>query len=63
MYDILIIGGGISGLYNYVRLINSYRKVLLLEKNDYFGGRIYQYKDTILSEKYEFPAGAARFNH
>ena len=63
MYDILIIGGGISGLYNYVRLINSYKKVLLLEKNDYFGGRIYQYKDTILSEKYEFPAGAARFNH
>jgi protoporphyrinogen oxidase len=38
MYDYIIIGGGISGLYlNY--LLTKTNKTLLLEKNDYFGGR------------------------
>ncbi len=38
MYDYIIIGGGISGLYlNYLLAKNN--KTLLLEKNDYFGGR------------------------
>lgn len=38
MYDYIIIGGGISGLYlNY--LLTKNNKTLLLEKNDYFGGR------------------------
>lgn len=63
MYDILIIGGGIAGLYNYLRLLETDNKILLLEKNDYFGGRIYQYKDKIKSENYEFSAGAYRFNN
>jgi protoporphyrinogen oxidase len=38
MYDYIIIGGGISGLYlNY--LLTKTNKTLLLEKNNYFGGR------------------------
>ena len=38
MYDYIIIGGGISGLYlNY--LLTKNNKTLLLEKNNYFGGR------------------------
>lgn len=59
MYDIVIIGGGISGLYTYMKLskMNKY-KILLLEKNNYFGGRILE----IIDDNISFPAGAARFN-
>ena len=48
MFDIIIIGGGISGLHTYYKLIqqNKYNKILLLEKNDYFGGRILQIQKT-----------------
>jgi protoporphyrinogen oxidase len=43
MYDYIIIGGGISGLYlNYLLAKNN--KTLLLEKNDHIGGRIYNEK-------------------
>ena len=39
MYDYIIIGGGVAGLYmNY--LLNDKYKTLLLEKNNYFGGRV-----------------------
>ena len=60
MYDFIIVGGGISGLYMQLKLINQSKNILLLEQYDNFGGRIYQYND----EKYNvsFPAGAARFN-
>ena len=39
MYDYIIVGGGISGLYNYKKLleINKHYKIKLLEKNEYFG--------------------------
>ena len=62
-YDYVIIGGGISGLYMYMKLImtkGSNIKILLLEKNKYFGGRIYQHNDKRYGISY--PAGAARFN-
>lgn len=64
MYDIIIIGGGISGLYTYMRLIqnNPNLKIRLIEKNNRLGGRIYQYEEELLNETYSFPAGAARFN-
>lgn len=61
-YDIIIIGGGISGLYNYTQLINTNKKIILLEKNNYYGGRIFQVNDKIYSQEFSFPAGAARFN-
>ena len=64
MYDIIIIGGGISGLYTYMRLIqnNPNLKITLMEKSNRLGGRIHQYEEELLSEIYSFPAGAARFN-
>ena len=45
MYDYIIVGGGISGLYMYYKLIESGKKIILLEKLHEFGGRIYQKKD------------------
>ena len=57
-YDIIIIGGGISGLYNYYHLIKTNKKVILFEKNDYFGGRILNQR----TDNINHPAGAARFN-
>ena len=64
MYDIVIVGGGISGLYTLYKLQqeNSEKKIILLEKNSYYGGRIYTVKDKVNEEEYKFPAGAARFN-
>ena len=64
MYDYVIIGGGISGLYNYYKMINKYPnyKIKLLEKEHHFGGRILQCNYKFLNHNYSFPAGAARFN-
>lgn len=52
MYDTIIIGGGIAGLYCALHTKNH----LVLECNDYLGGRIFTHK----SPKYE--SGAGRFN-
>jgi len=41
MYDYIIIGGGISGLYANYLLSNKYNGILL-EKNKHFGGRAYE---------------------
>jgi protoporphyrinogen oxidase len=41
MYDFIIIGGGIAGLYMNYLLTDKY-KTLLLEKNNHLGGRIFQ---------------------
>lgn len=57
-YDIIIIGGGISGLYIYYHLIKTNKKVILFEKNDYFGGRILNKS----IHNINYPTGAARFN-
>lgn len=62
MYDYIIVGGGISGLYMYYRLMESGKKIILLEKLQVFGGRIYQKKEKFDNHLYSFPAGAARFN-
>jgi len=43
MYDYIIIGGGIAGLYMNL-LLTKNNKTLLLEKEDYFGGRAIQDK-------------------
>ena len=63
MFDIVIIGGGVSGLYtHYLFEKNTDKKVLLLEGSNRFGGRIYQINDNVLNHNYSFPAGGARFN-
>ena len=58
IFDTIIVGGGISGLYTNLELCKKKHKTLLLESSFYFGGRIYEYSDKTVS----FPAGAARFN-
>lgn len=58
--DLVIIGGGISGLYTLYKIIKKGGKKLnisLYEKNDYFGGRIYTY----FYNKFKFETGAGRF--
>jgi monoamine oxidase len=63
-YDAIIIGGGIGGLYlNYLLL--KYKKAkntILIEKSDYFGGRLFAYKTTVNRKKYIMEAGGGRFN-
>lgn len=55
MYDTIIVGGGISGLYCAMHIKNH----LLLECNDYLGGRIFTHKEP----KYESGAGRYNANH
>jgi monoamine oxidase len=52
MYDTLIIGGGISGIYCALHLKN----VLLLEENNYWGGRIKTHHEP------QYEIGAGRFS-
>ena len=66
-YDIIIIGGGISGIYTMYNLKKKYPrlKVLLLEKDNRFGGRIYTYFEKINNQTYKMDLGAGRlgFHH
>lgn len=67
LYDIIIIGGGIAGIYTMYNLVKKYPKlnVLLLEKNNRFGGRIYTYCETVDNVNYcmDFGAGRLGFHH
>ena len=62
MYDYVIIGGGISGLYMYLKLLSVTKNIILFEKNNYFGGRIFQYQENFNGNNISLSAGAARFN-
>ena len=66
-YDIIIVGGGISGIYTMYNLKKKYPKlkVLLVEKEDRFGGRVYTYQETIDNKIYQMDLGAGRigFHH
>ena len=66
-YDIIIIGGGISGIYTMYNLKKKYPKlkVLLLEKEDRFGGRIYTHFEKFNNQIYKMDLGAGRlgFHH
>ena len=59
MYDIVVIGGGISGLY-VASEINKTKKLALFEKSQYYGGRVYTDSFTVNSTKYNLEAGAGR---
>ena len=68
MYDIIIIGGGISGLYCAYNLLKNRKniKLLVLEKNLKLGGRISTFyggkDDKEVSKDIIFEKGAGRFN-
>ena len=62
MYDYVIIGGGISGLFMYSQLIKKTKNILLLERDKRFGGRILQHEEVYKNKQVSIPAGAARFN-
>jgi hypothetical protein len=62
MYDIIIVGGGIAGIYCAEQLSKD-NSILLLESNSYFGGRLYTV-DTIDHKNHiHYEAGAGRFNN
>ena len=64
MNDIIIIGGGLSGLYCFYEMEKKYKnlKISLFEKNNYFGGRILTMKKNINNKNYQYEMGASRFN-
>ena len=59
-YDIVIIGGGIGGLYCAYRLLKGgfSGSLVVLEKEKNVGGRVYTYRDKYMSVE----AGAGRFH-
>ncbi len=62
--DLIIIGGGISGLYTLYKIVKNKincKSITLYEKNDYFGGRIYSFFVKKNNHNFKFEAGAARF--
>ena len=65
IYDLVIIGGGISGLYTLYKLSKSFShlKILLLESGQRYGGRIYSYKETIDKQEYVMDLGAGRLGY
>ena len=66
MNDIIIIGGGIAGLYCFYQLqkkfSNKNLKISLFEKNDYFGGRCLTKYKKINDKNIQYEMGAGRFN-
>ena len=60
MDDIIIIGGGLAGLYTAYKLSSKYpnKSIKILEKNNNFGGRIFTYHDKTM----DVEAGAGRFH-
>ena len=56
-YDIIIVGGGISGLFLAYKLVDTDLNILVLEKEKEFGGRVH----TIQKNGYQYECGAARF--
>jgi monoamine oxidase len=60
MFDIIVLGGGIGGLYSAYSVLKKHPRasVLVLEKESYLGGRVYTYHDKFMTVE----AGAGRFH-
>ena len=58
-YDIVIIGGGISGLFLAYKLLSTDLKVIVFEGDKQFGGRI----KTLSKNNVYFESGAARIHN
>jgi len=61
-YDIIIIGGGIAGLYMAYKLIDTKKSILIIEKEQRYGGRIYTKYNQNGNEKLQYDAGPARIS-
>lgn len=65
-YDIIILGGGIAGIYTLYQLIKnphfSQKRILLLEKSERLGGRIYSTNPYKNHPEDVIEAGAGRFS-
>ncbi len=57
-YDVIIIGAGISGLCNAIMLAKTGKNVLIIEKNDYIGGRAFgtNYRGHVLDNGLHTPS-------
>merc|ERR1712166_791241 len=64
IYDIIIVGGGMAGLYTQYKLLRKYKnkEILLIERDNRLGGRVYTHKVTVKGIKHSMEAGAGRFN-
>ena len=58
-YDIIIVGGGISGLFLAYKLKDTKQDILVIEKEKEFGGRVH----TMYKTDYHYECGAARFSN
>ena len=60
VYDFVIVGGGIGGLYTAYKLHLQFPKktILVLEKSKYLGGRVFTYRDKFMT----VDCGAGRFS-
>lgn len=60
VYDVIIVGGGLSGLQTAWSLINKHqvdpKKILILEAQDYIGGRVKQITEFVKGAKIEVGA-------
>ena len=59
-YDVLILGGGIAGLYAAYKIHQRSPQfsILILEKENYLGGRVYTHRDKTM----QVEAGAGRLS-
>ena len=58
VYDYVIVGGGISGIFMAYKLSETGKDILLLESTNRLGGRIYTKKE----KGVQFELGAARIS-
>ena len=65
VYDLVIAGAGITGLYVATQYLkkNPNHSVLIVERNNYLGGRVYTHRPYILGKGiYQWEAGAGRIS-
>jgi monoamine oxidase len=64
MYDVIIVGGGIAGLHCARQLLMAEptKKILLLEKYNYIGGRVVTFRRNMGGRKYAWENGAGRIH-
>jgi len=61
-YDIVCIGGGISGLFACTKLQTNKPKILIIEKNNILGGRVKTNYTSVKKIKISYEEGGARFS-